>query len=128
MSDLDKDIETLKRMKNIHISGKFNGSFLNIPLPQEYVDAIENVLLKLKEYKNKLEKQDSLIELLRNNLKREMLTTNAMSHYIEYYTDIYSRELKEQCIKCREKDEDYEGVKWCTYCIGEYFRKRVENE
>lgn len=119
MSNLDKDIEILKEhIKELEEEKVLYGGFLSRK------EAIENVLLKLKEYKNKLEKQDSLIELLRNNLKREMLTTIAMSHYIEYYTDIYSRELKEQCIKCREKDEDYEGVKWCTYCIEEYFRKR----
>ena len=44
MSNIDKDIELVSNIKNIELKGKVNEQYIYAKIPEEYLNAIENVL------------------------------------------------------------------------------------
>ena len=59
MSDIDKDIELVSNMKNIELKGKVNEQYIYAKIPEEYLNAIENVL-------KELETKDKIIDCMAN--------------------------------------------------------------
>ena len=53
MSDLDKDIELVSNLKNVELKGKVNEQYIYAKIPEEYLNAVENVLKEL-EIKDKM--------------------------------------------------------------------------
>ena len=55
--NIDKDIERVKNIKYISISGHFYGQFMRAEIPEEDKQAIDNVL-------SELEKKNKIIDLM----------------------------------------------------------------
>lgn len=68
MSDknIDKDIEIVKKIKYIELTGNIDGKFIRAELPKHYLQAIENVLSELEELRKydirKIDFKDEHIE------------------------------------------------------------------
>lgn len=101
--DINKDIELVSNLKNIELKGKVNEQYIYAKIPEEYLNAIENVL-------EELEIKDKMID--------EMATYLADMDF-----DDCCAEMPEPCLCCSW--EDYEPH---TQCIKEYFRKKAQNE
>lgn len=68
MENLDKDIELVSNMKNIELKGKVNEQYIYAKIPEEYLNAIENVLADRKMWKKIAEKlaEDKIIPKCKN--------------------------------------------------------------
>ena len=52
--NIDKDIELVSNLKNVELKGKVNEQYIYAKIPEEYLNAISNVL-------SELEKKDNII-------------------------------------------------------------------
>ena len=98
MSDLDKDIELVSNLKNIELKGKVNEQYIYTKIPEEYLNAIENVLKELEELR------DFSTETVRRNaeLQEELETWKKIA---EKLADILSDKMLETLgIKPRIED------------------------
>ena len=87
MSDIDKDIEKLKALKYISISGHFYGQFMRAELPEEDKQAIENVLADRETWKK-------IAEKLADTLSYKLLETLGIKPRIEDLIESYRKEVE----------------------------------
>ena len=132
MSDLDKDIELVSNLKNIELKGKVNEQYIYTKIPEEYLNAIENVLSELsnlkwkneiyvksiKSHKETIEKKDIEIEIL----KRQVDVDNIILEKQDKETETWKKIAE----KLADKLVEIEDV--CKQCIIDWARKEVENE
>lgn len=111
MENLDKDIELVSNMKNIELKGKVNEQYIYAKIPEEYLNAIENVLADRKMWKK-------IAEILSQKL-------------LDTYNDKKIFGIDNiVCTKMENRDEFdicRPDVK-CTDCIIEWARKEVESD
>lgn len=65
--DIDKDIELVSNLKNVVLKGKVNEHYIYTKIPEEYLNAIENVLKEL-EIKDKM--IDFMADFIVENIDR----------------------------------------------------------
>ena len=53
---IDKDIELVSNLKNVELKGKVNEQYIYAKIPEEYLNAIENVLVDRETWKKIAEK------------------------------------------------------------------------
>lgn len=73
MSNIDKDIELVSNLKNVELKGKVNEQYIYTKIPEEYLNAIENVLEDREMWKKtayklaeKVEKFDKNVDVCDN--------------------------------------------------------------
>ena len=84
---IDKDIERVKNIKYITLSGTVDGKFVRAEIPEEDKQAIENVLKELETYKKIAEKWAEHIDFCPNNFeitKCEDYDNNCAKCRLEY--------------------------------------------
>lgn len=101
-NDLDKDIERVRNIKYLTLSGDIDGKFVRCEIPEEDKQAIENVLSKLETWKK-------IAELLERK--------GDFSDYHDNYCNM-------NIFDCKEKNPQ----KSCSECIIDWARKEVEND
>ena len=101
MSDLDKYIELVSNLKNVELKGKVNEQYIYTKIPEEYLNAIENVLADRETWKK-------IAEKLADKLRYE----KGMKQDYMFCVDVCGDNL------CDEEN--------CKQCILDWARKEVE--
>ena len=96
---IDKDIELVSNLKNVELKGKVNEQYIYAKIPEEYLNAIENVLADREMWKK-------IAEFLADEG--------------EFNSNKY---CDEDGLVCMVKHPERE----CTKCIIDWSRKEVEN-
>ena len=101
--DIDKDIELVSNLKNVVLKGKVNEHYIYTKIPEEYLNAIENVLADREMWKKIAEK---------------------LAEYITI-TDINEDVI---CDGVPEEICEQRAIGDCKQCILDWARKEVDNE
>lgn len=114
---IDKDIELVSKLKNIELKGKVNKQYIYAKIPEEYLNATENVLKELNKYRMISDKLAEKLELLIFSIyhKEEILSVN-INKVKEYYEN--NKSIKAALIKeCEEELVCFlreRGRRWVT--------------
>ena len=109
---IDKDIELVSNLKNVELKGKVNEQYIYAKIPEEYLNAIENVLKELENYKSQKIYHCYQYEVY--ELSKELETYKKIAEKLAYELDKTVFCTGE---KCTNK---------CKQCIIEWARKEVD--
>lgn len=126
---IEKDIELVSNLKNIELKGKVNEQYIYAKIPEEYLNAIENVLSELEELR---EDNYAYHQLMRMQNKREYRSKFLKDFKKEYgenvmpdYDEIYKRYDKQKK-EIETKDKAIETWKKIAEKLAEELTKLTE--